>query len=207
MSVDTHKFGYSLKGISVVLYRTPELRRAQYFCCPKFPGGLYSTPAIAGSRSSGLIAQCWASMIRLGESGYLQHTANILNTVSTIHKGIVSSIPDLEIMGQSEAMIVCFRSTSEETLKTYAIGYRMIKKGWGINLLQHPIGIHLCCTVQTVGHESEFLDDLKEVIKDLKMNGEGHIGGTAAVYGTAAVFPAGPLEEVMKGYQDAIYRV
>lgn len=207
MSVDTHKFGYALKGISVVLYRTPELRRAQYFCCPKFPGGLYSTPAIAGSRSSGIIVQCWASMIRLGESGYLKHTADILQTVSTIHHGIINSIPELEIMGQSEAMIVCFRSRNEETLKTYAIGYKMIKKGWAINLLQYPVGIHICCTVQTVGHELEFLNDLKDVIRDLIANGEGHIGGTAAVYGSAAVFPAGPVEEVMKGYQDAIYRV
>jgi hypothetical protein len=45
------------------------------------------------------------------------------------------------------------------------------------------------------------------VIQEIKINGEGHIGGTAAVYGSAAVFPAGPVEEVMKGYQDAIYRV
>jgi sphinganine-1-phosphate aldolase len=207
MSVDTHKFGYSLKGISVVLYRTPDLRRAQYFCCPKFPGGLYSTPAIAGSRSSGLIVQCWASMIHLGESGYLRHTSDILQAVSTIHQGIVTSIPELEIMGRSEAMIVCFRSSSEETIKTYAVGYKMVQKGWGLNLLQYPIGIHLCCTVQTVGHEEDFLSDLKEVIKEIRVNGEGHIGGTAAVYGSAAVFPAGPVEEVMKGYQDAIYRV
>lgn len=26
MSLDTHKFGYALKGTSVALYRTPELR-------------------------------------------------------------------------------------------------------------------------------------------------------------------------------------
>jgi sphinganine-1-phosphate aldolase len=190
MSVDTHKFGYSLKGISVVLYRTPELRRAQYFCCPKFPGGLYSTPAIAGSRSSGIIVQCWASMIRLGEKGYLKHTADILATVSTIHNGILK-IPQLEIMGTSEAMIVCFRSKNEAELKTYAVGYRLVKKGWAVNLLQHPVGIHICCTVKTVGHESEFLSDLSESINDLIKNGEGHIGGTAAIYGSASIFPAG----------------
>jgi hypothetical protein len=44
MSVDTHKFGYALKGSSVVLYRNVGLRHAQYFTCPKWPGGLYSTP-------------------------------------------------------------------------------------------------------------------------------------------------------------------
>ena len=34
MSVDTHKFGYSLKGTSVILYRTKAMRQAQYFLLP-----------------------------------------------------------------------------------------------------------------------------------------------------------------------------
>ena len=50
MSVDTHKYGYAAKGSSVVLYRTKELRRFQYFTYPKWTGGLYATATIAGSR-------------------------------------------------------------------------------------------------------------------------------------------------------------
>ena len=50
MSVDTHKYGYAAKGSSVVLYRTKELRRYQYFTYPKWTGGLYATTTIAGSR-------------------------------------------------------------------------------------------------------------------------------------------------------------
>lgn len=38
MSLDTHKYGYSLKGSSVVLYRTKELRQAQYFKYPDWAG-------------------------------------------------------------------------------------------------------------------------------------------------------------------------
>ena len=50
MSVDTHKYGYAAKGSSVVLYRTKQLRRQQYFTYPKWTGGLYCTATIAGSR-------------------------------------------------------------------------------------------------------------------------------------------------------------
>lgn len=59
MSLDTHKYGCALKGSSVVLYRTTELRQYQFFCYGDWNGGLYTTPTIAGSRSTGLIAQCW----------------------------------------------------------------------------------------------------------------------------------------------------
>ena len=51
MSLDTHKYGYALKGTSVVLYRTKELRHAQYFTYSDWTGGMYTTPTIAGSRS------------------------------------------------------------------------------------------------------------------------------------------------------------
>ncbi len=58
MSLDTHKYGYALKGTSVVLYRNRALRQSQYFCYADWTGGMYTTPTIAGSRSGGLIAQC-----------------------------------------------------------------------------------------------------------------------------------------------------
>jgi sphinganine-1-phosphate aldolase len=58
MSLDTHKYGYALKGTSVVLYRNRQLRQSQYFCYADWTGGMYTTPTIAGSRSGGLIAQC-----------------------------------------------------------------------------------------------------------------------------------------------------
>ncbi len=38
MSADTHKFGFALKGTSVVLYKNSKLRRYQYFDVPDWPG-------------------------------------------------------------------------------------------------------------------------------------------------------------------------
>ena len=55
MSVDTHKYGFAVKGSSVVLYRNKQLRRAQYFAYPRWTGGLYTTATIAGSRPGSTI--------------------------------------------------------------------------------------------------------------------------------------------------------
>jgi glutamate/tyrosine decarboxylase-like PLP-dependent enzyme len=50
MSVDTHKYAQAHKGTSVVLYRLPELRHAQYTPVTDWPGGLYISPGLPGSR-------------------------------------------------------------------------------------------------------------------------------------------------------------
>ena len=206
MSVDTHKFGYALKGTSVVLYRHADLRRSQYFGYPKWPGGLYTTPAIAGSRSSGMIAQCWASMVRLGEQGYMKHTKDILESVRLITEG-VKAIKELKVIGQSQAMIVCFQSADNKKLNIYAVGDAMSKKGWVLNLVQYPPGIHFCCTVRTVRREQEFLFDLGDSVKTLMQDGASALAGHAAIYGVASALPAGPVEEIMKAYHDVVYRV
>src|SRR3990172_8019315 len=61
ISGDTHKYGYAAKGTSVLLYRNKDLRRRQYFSVTGWPGGLYFSPTMAGSRPGGLSAACWAA--------------------------------------------------------------------------------------------------------------------------------------------------
>jgi sphinganine-1-phosphate aldolase len=46
MSVDPHKYGYTPKGLSVVLYRGRSLRRYQYFTYTDWQGGLYASPTL-----------------------------------------------------------------------------------------------------------------------------------------------------------------
>ncbi|GKZ01363.1 hypothetical protein MPSEU_001087300 [Mayamaea pseudoterrestris] len=97
MSADTHKYGYSVKGTSVVLYRNKELRHAQYFCYPHWTGGMYATPTIAGSRPGALTACAWASMVALGREGFEARSSRIVEASRAIAKGI-SGITGLKLM-------------------------------------------------------------------------------------------------------------
>ena len=56
ISIDTHKYGFGFKGSSVVLFKPHTLRRFHYYVMNGWPGGLYGSPGIAGSRSGGIIA-------------------------------------------------------------------------------------------------------------------------------------------------------
>ena len=66
ISADTHKYGYGLKGTSTVLFRDRALRNRCYFFMPEWSGGKYFSPGMEGSRSDGLLAATWASMVSLG---------------------------------------------------------------------------------------------------------------------------------------------
>eukprot|EP01038_Epipyxis_sp_PR26KG_P010999 gene10999-14773_t len=205
MSLDTHKYGYALKGTSVVLYRTPELRHAQYFCYSQWTGGMYVTPSIAGSRSGGLIAQCWASLVILGEEGYLKHTQQIFETVAKIRNGI-RDMKELKLLGNAEAMIICFAS-DDSTLNVYDVAEKMAKKGWNLNSLQNPACVHICCTVKHYKMDQLFLDDLRNVINDIKSDPNRKSEGKAAIYGLVSSLPPGPVSELLKVYTDVIQKV
>ena len=206
MSMDTHKYGYALKGSSVVLFRDRALRHSAYFCYGDWPGGMYSTPTVLGSRSGGIIAQTWASMMTLGMDGYVQHAKDIFETTQLIKHGVVK-IPGLKLFGHVDAMIVCFGpSDDSSSLNIYSVGDSMHHKGWILNALQHPPCIHICVTVAQVGHHEMFLKDLTESVKEVQANPNNNTG-SAAIYGTTASLPPGPVNELLKTYNDVVLKL
>ena len=86
ISADTHKYGYAPKGSSVILYRSKKYRHHQYTITTDWPGGIYGSPTVNGSRSGGIIAACWATMMYMGEEGYVDSTKKIIDTTKFIEK-------------------------------------------------------------------------------------------------------------------------
>jgi len=80
MSADTHKYGYALKGTSVLCFADTALRNDQYFYLTDWSGGKYCSPGMDGSRSGGLLAATWAAMVHLGRSGYRRYAEQIFAT-------------------------------------------------------------------------------------------------------------------------------
>lgn len=206
MSVDTHKFGYTLKGTSVALYKEKKMRQAQYFCYPQWSGGMYTTPTIAGSRSGGLISQCWASLMSIGYDGYRDNAVSILKTTKDLAKE-VAAIPGVRLLGNSMAMIVCFAS-DDSTINTYSLADQMTKRGWSLNTLQNPPCVHLCVTMRHIGRTAGFVTDLKDALADCRAavrRGDKQ-SGKAAIYGMASGMPTGPVEELLKCYNDVVLK-
>jgi sphinganine-1-phosphate aldolase len=205
MSADTHKYGFALKGTSVVLYRNNNLRRHQYFNVPDWPGGLYASPTAAGSRSGGLTAATWASMVYLGEEGYLEAARAIMAVADKIKQGI-EGIPELTLIGEP-TFVISFRS---EEVDVYHINDFMKTRGWRFNVLQLPPGLHFCVTMpQTFvsGVAERFLEDLKAGVAYAKTK-SGTAAETTALYGLAGTLKGNQqVTELIYGVFDYLYSV
>lgn len=204
LSADTHKYGYAAKGTSVVLYRSPKLRRFQYFCTTDWPGGLYFSPTFAGSRPGALSAACWAAMVAIGEKGYLDAAKRILHTAERIKHGI-AAIPDLKILG-NPLWVIAFGS---DTLDIYQVMDKMKERGWVLNGLHRPSCVHICVTLPHTapGVAERFLSDLEWAVSHVRAN-PSESGGMAPVYGMAATLPVRELVgEMMEKYIDLLYEV
>jgi sphinganine-1-phosphate aldolase len=165
ISADTHKYGYALKGTSVLLYRDANLRKHQYFTNPDWPGGIYFSPGLSGSRSGGLVAATWAAMVSLGERGYLEIAEKIFATAAAIRSG-VDSIPELEVIGDP-TFLVAFKARE---LNVFHVNDHLIDRGWRLNALQLPPALHFCVTRPNTaaGVADAFARDLRDAVEYAK---------------------------------------
>ena len=197
MSADTHKYGYAAKGTSVVLYRGVALRRFQYFVTTDWPGGLYFSPTLAGSRPGALSAATWAAMVSIGERGYLDLTRRILETAKTIRRG-VERISGLAVLGDS-LFVIAFGSHSFDI---YRVLDAMSTRGWSLNGLQRPPSVHLCVTLRHTepGVAERFIRDLEAAVDEVKRTPATE-RGMAPVYGLAGSFPVrGAVAELLRRF-------
>ncbi|KAI8424586.1 hypothetical protein MSG28_003033, partial [Choristoneura fumiferana] len=86
-------YGFAPKGTSVVLYRKPEYRHCQYTVTTEWPGGVYGSPTVNGSRAGGLIAACWATMVFVGRSRYVTMADEILTRARTVIRLVCNFAP------------------------------------------------------------------------------------------------------------------
>ncbi|KAI9644176.1 Dihydrosphingosine phosphate lyase [Ciborinia camelliae] len=218
ISCDTHKYGFAPKGNSTVLYRTAALRTYQYFISPDWSGGVYASPSIAGSRPGALIAGCWASLMSVGETGYINACNEIVGATKKIIEAInenPSLNADLHVLGKPLVSVVAFTS---KTLDIYDIADAMSAKGWHLNSLQSPPAIHVAVTLPIVKVWEKLVEDLIAVVEAEKekervriVEGKGakgkSLGDSAALYGVAGSLPnKSVVVELASGFLDTLYK-
>lgn len=141
ISADIHKYGYTSKGASVILYRNAELRSYQFFAYASWPGGLFGSPSLTGSRPGGAIAAAWAAMVSLGQDGYMNIARDVMNTTQQIIEGI-DRIPSLAVITKPDMTCVAIVS-KDRKVNIHAVADLMETKGWKIERQQYPDSIHV----------------------------------------------------------------
>lgn len=187
ISADVHKLGFGAKGASVLAYRSMDLLRNQFVITTDFPGGIYVSPTMMGTRPGGPIASAWAGMKHLGESGYLSIAKSLMDATERLRIGL-TSIPGISIVGRPCMNIISYTSKDNKP-DIFVIADQLEAKGWLIDRQQFPDSIHLTILPTHIHVIDQYLEDLKVAIAYARAHPEASAKGNAALYGLMARIP------------------
>jgi sphinganine-1-phosphate aldolase len=187
ISADIHKYGFAAKGASTITYRNLDYLRHQMFVYEDWPGGVFASPALLGTRPGGAYAAAWAAMQHFGQSGYRALAAQTLQAFDSMREGI-GAMPELYVMGEPTGPLLAYGSR-DAAVNIFAVGDQMDAKGWTVNRLQKPDGLHAMITAGHLAVVDDYLRDLKEAVATVRANPALAQEGSAATYGMMSHIP------------------
>ncbi len=173
LSADLHKYGFSARGASVVLYRSARLHAFQGFHFEGWPRGTYFTPTFLGSRPGGSIASAWAVLQYLGRAGYRDIARKTMEAKSRLSSGI-EKIEGLRVVRPTELSILLYTSTAPE-IDISAVAELMVSRGWFVGRSREPRALHLALNPVHEPVIDTYLEDLRWAVEEVRITGKvGH---------------------------------
>jgi glutamate/tyrosine decarboxylase-like PLP-dependent enzyme len=188
ISADLHKYGFAAKGASVLLYRDMSYLRHQFFASTDWPGGIYISPGLPGTRPGGPIAAAWAALQGMGEEGYLSLAADAWKASNQLREGI-AGIDGLRVLGGTPMSTVVTWSSDAADVNVYAVADQLQAKGWAVDRQQHPASVHCTCNASNLPVIDTYVADLAEAVAHVRAHPELSREGDAAVYGLMSRVP------------------
>jgi glutamate/tyrosine decarboxylase-like PLP-dependent enzyme len=174
LSADLHKYGYGIKGASVIMHRPRKNVQYQVYGFSDWPGGIYGTQAFQGTKPAAPIAAAWAVLQYLGEAGYMRLARQTLDAAQRLIAG-VGATPGVHVWGEPDMTVAAIGSEEHDI---FAIGDTLNGRGWHFDRQAGPPALHLMASPRHALNVDEFVADLRWAVE--------HNAGsstTAATYG------------------------
>lgn len=185
ISADLHKYAYAAKGASLLLWRSLEDMKHQIFVATDFPGGIYASPTLLGTRPGGPIAAAWAAFQAVGVDGYVEVTRRAVDAADRLREGL-RTIPGLMLLGRPDATIVSYATVGADA---FALADRLEARGWSVDRQHRPSSIHLTVTSNHAPVIDRYLADVRDCLAEVRANPALAKSGSAPMYGMAAKLP------------------
>lgn len=192
IGADVHKYGFSAKGASVLLYRSMDYLKHQFFIYEDWPGGVFASPAMLGTRPGGAIAAAWGALNAIGMDGYVEIAKNIMNTTARLKDGIEEA--GFNILGKPSMSVFAYASQHSD-VDIYAVGDQLEQRGWLVDRLQRPPALHCMVTPRHADVAETYLNDIRAAVDTVRRKPGLAAKGNAAMYGMIASVP---LRSVIK---------
>lgn len=199
ISADLHKYGYTAKGASALIYRDMSYLKHQFFVSSIWSGGFFGSPSMPGTRPGGAVSAAWATLQKFGRNGYEEMVQRTMEVADRFKAGI-AAIPELTVLGKPDMSLIAYTSKNPDSINIYAIADQLEKKGWLIDRQQNPACIHATVTVNHAKVIDAYMSDLREAVETVKKNPALAKEGQAGMYGLAAKIPLKGLvnNEILK---------
>eukprot|EP00045_Choanoeca_perplexa_P012944 m.144066 g.144066 ORF g.144066 m.144066 type:complete len:538 (+) comp16186_c0_seq2:2741-4354(+) len=185
ISADLHKYGWGAKGASCALFRNAELRSHLIYAYTEWPGGLFASPSFAGTRPGGYIAASWATLMYMGQDGYLRKAKQVMNTCQKL-QAAVNKIPELTVVGTPHMTGFALKSIAQD-VNVLVVSDLLESKGWKCELQQKPATIHFSIMPHHTAVEDKLIADIQASVEQAR--GQKAPDGAAAMYGMTANIP------------------
>jgi len=176
ISVDLHKFGYAVKGISALTLRDAADGRHGKTSFSNWPAGLYGTPGVSGTRSGGALASAWAVMRYLGFQGYVERTAKVLD----IRNDFMAELRRIgaRILGEPQCFHFAFQLEGVDPL---LIGEGLGEAGWYTSTLERPAAVQIMVNAGHGDMAKAFAEAVDATAREVR-SGQRRSSGKRSVY-------------------------
>lgn len=165
ISVDLHKYGYTPKGASILLHRTPADRKPTYFASAAWPGYTMVNTTMQSTKPGGPLAGAWLTVQSIGHEGYLDLARACLDAVDLIVAG-VGAIDGVELAVHPDSSLVAL--VADDSCDVFTIADEMAERGWYVQpqMTWHgnPPTLHLSVSAATLPLVDECLLALRESV-------------------------------------------
>jgi sphinganine-1-phosphate aldolase len=170
ISADLHKYGYSAKGASVILYRNKDIRKYQIFSCSATTVYAVINPTVLSSKSGGPMAGAWAILHYLGEDGYHKIVREVMDATQRMIEG-VNGIHGLHVLGKPDMCMFAIASERED-VNVFQLADEMKRRGWHLqpqfSMGASPCNLHVSVNYSNAPFVAEFLDALRASVEQVK---------------------------------------
>lgn len=167
ITADPHKMGLGLIPSGGFLLRDATILQKTGYVIPYLAGGGFSHLHIVGTRSGAPVIAFWAIMKSLGKKGFTKIIKRCMENTHFLAKGI-SEINGVKLVAEPKMNVVGISTENNKSI--CEIDEELRKRNWmlgkfeDLNLIRIVVMPHV-----TKEHLTKFLEDLKEVLKKLKI--------------------------------------
>lgn len=159
ISIDLHKYGYTTKGASIVLYRDALHRRHQFSTAAEWTGYPIVNTTTQSTKSGGPLAAAWAVVRYLGRDGY-RDLALRAREATLLLADFITNHPSLELTVAPDATLVSLTVTPDAPTDVFGVAAAMRDRGWHVGPTPSyggsPAHIHFTMTA----HHLDLIDTL-----------------------------------------------